>query len=195
MPLRARLQNSGLKLKIPVRPSSAVTNSPYAGGRHSASPGRRGETRGRPEWPSEAPTVERSSPMVCSFPASVPCVQAFDASVDCRPVWEVKAERRRTSGDGFRAIPIEFSPTSCDRVCDTADDGEDPAEPLATKPPDHRGSPLEAELQLLTQRARHLRDWFHRLSPVSSPNYSSRYLSSPVPRFRSRTRSGRSPSR
>lgn len=193
MPLRARLRQSGLKLKIPVRPSSAVSSSPYAGGnRHSASPGRRAESRTRPPaWPSEAPK-------------EVPRVQAFDASVDSRPVWDVSAERLRTTTDGFRSIPIQYS-TAGDHASSSPELGQgSPVTPeLASINPQFRSSPLETELELLSQRARRLRDWFHRISPggggapeqrdnsdisCSSYSYSTRYLSSPVPTFRSRSR-------
>ena len=221
MPLRARLRNSGLKLKIPVRPTSTVSNSPYAGGnRHSASPGggRRGESRSRPDWPSEVPRDRRSSPRVGSFPPTVPYVQAFDAAVDTRPVWDVSADRPKTTTDGFRAIPIQCDPvgaaSGCDRLLNSsplrAEDSEPESPELSSIQPQFRSSPFEAELQLLSQRARHLREWFYQLSPGGggttveergrdsrrpSYSYSARYLSSPVPRFRSRTCSGRSPSR
>jgi hypothetical protein len=164
MPLRARLQTSGLKLKIPVRPASAVSNSPYAGGkRHSASPGRRGESRDRPDWPSEGPRRrhpslegERGAARGGSFPPSGPAhVPALDT-------------------DGFRTIPIQYTAPAggCDRLGQEAS---------------------EAEVDRLGQRARHLRDWLAQLSPA--PSYPARYLSSPVPTFRSRTASGQSPSR
>ena len=220
MPLRARLRNSGLKLKIPVRPTSTVSSSPYAGGnRHSASPGggRRGESRSRPDWPSEVPRDRRSSPRVGSFPPTVPYVQAFDAAVDTRPVWDVSADRPKTTTDGFRAIPIQCDPvgepSGCDRLLSSspsrAQDSEPESPELASIRPQFRSSPLE--LQLLSHRARHLREWFYQLSPGGggtctaeergrdsrrpSYSYSNRYLSSPVLRFRSRTCSGRSPSR
>ena len=220
MPLRARLRNSGLKLKIPVRPTSTVSNSPYAGGnRHSASPGggRRGESRSRPDWPSEVPRDRRSSPRVGSFPPTVPYVQAFDAAVDTRPVWDVSADRPKTTTDGFRAIPIQCDPvgepSGCDRLLSSspsrAQDSEPESPELASIRPQFRSSPLE--LQLLSHRARHLKEWFYQLSPGGggtctaeerghdsrrpSYSYSNRYLSSPVLRFRSRTCSGRSPSR
>ena len=221
MPLRARLRNSGLKLKIPVRPTSAVSNSPYAGGnRHSASPGggRRGESRSRPDWPSEAPREGRPSPKVGTHTPTVPYVQAFDATVDTRPVWDVSADRPKTTTDGFRAIPIQCDPvgaaSGCDRLLNSsplrAEDSEPESPELSSIQAQFRSSPFEAELQLLSQRARHLREWFYQLSPGGggttveergrdsrrpSYSYSARYLSSPVPRFRSRTCSGRSPSR
>eukprot|EP00092_Neocalanus_flemingeri_P056407 GFUD01066863.1.p1 GENE.GFUD01066863.1~~GFUD01066863.1.p1 ORF type:complete len:653 (-),score=83.91 GFUD01066863.1:291-2249(-) len=87
-------------------------------------------------------------------------------------------------------------------------DPESPILDLASSPDFFTNrSPLVNDLQRINQRAEHLRDWFYNLSPKthSIPNpffgsrikkdisYShSRYLSSPVPTFRSR--SGISPS-
>ncbi|XP_023321109.1 uncharacterized protein LOC111695876 [Eurytemora carolleeae] len=98
MPIRSRLQNTGLKLKIPVRNSSNF--NPYTSTRHSSSPkgregsdGRDGST-GRPRWPSNSPARTKTV--------------KFDASVDNRPVWEMETEKSPNFSDDFRAIPIQI---------------------------------------------------------------------------------------
>ena len=239
MPLRARLQNSGLKLKIPIRHSSSVQRSPYASNRHSTSPGRRAEVRAAPCWPQvkerqrppsweRPPSGERQRPHSGERPSSGerhrppsgerkrppsgeghrpppgdnpslqrrnsgdkpplqrpaakdwPSVQAFDASVNWRPVWQVSTERPLTDTAGFRDIPIQ-----CSNDLDLADSSPVSPELPSFRPP--HCSPLE--LQLL--RRRHLKDWIRRLSPDRearhSHAYPARYLSSPVPTFRSRS--------
>jgi len=169
MPLRSRLPNTGLKLKIPSRRPHSV--SPYRP-RLSASPARR---RGLPPSPARSP----ASRPVASPDQAPDRVPRWDAAVDCRPVWAVQQPEAcpapPATRDGYRAIPI--------KQVGGGDWGRGQAEPLR----DCRG------------RAEHLRDWFHDLSPrirttrnpffgpprtIADISYqSTKYLSSPVAVF------------
>jgi len=226
MPLRSRLHNTGLKLKIPVR-NSASSASPYGPSRHSASPIRRqDENNSKQHFPgsfnlnglsSTNQKDQRHTKVVNPNPCSQ-TVTSFDASIDTRPVWAVKEEKAKTSTEGFRDIPITKSTNISEfgRGCDNGDsknsnsifyENSDPETPELDNisSPDFftNRSPLANDLQRINQRAEHLRDWFHDLSPkiprVANPffgtfvkkeisySHCSRYLSSPVPTFRSRS--------
>jgi len=132
MPLRSRLHNTGLKLKIPAR-NAGSSASPYGPSRHSASPiRRRDESNSRkPNWPKssgQSPTTWRdqrqqnlvNSNSVNNFSQTV---TSFDAAIDGRPVWAVKEEKPRPCTEGFREIPIQKAPNAsvlglfgCDNV-------------------------------------------------------------------------------
>ena len=209
MPLRKRLSNTGLKLKIPTRTSSNVAVSPYGPSpRLSASPQRKKEDLFPPP-PLSGPSRDRMT------------VNVFDASCDSRPVWEVSTHRTRsvTTSDGFREIPITRTSSQtqpndlihCDKLENTnvvrtvelEEESEEPVSPALVdckvSPCDqllHR-SPLRAHPERQLQRAEILRDWMHKLpigrastsNPFFSPrkrdfNYEAyKYLSSPVPKF------------
>ena len=194
MPLRTRLSNTGLKLKIPVRSSSngASAASPYgpSPNRHSASPHRRREEVF--PLPVGASTCNNKAER-----GSQERVTLFDASVDSRPVWAVTSHKPRAARDktGFREIPITRSSSSSQQhdlthdsttvhnnICDNEDDSEDdpqsPAlEDCKLSPDDlilqHRSS-LQACRQRQFQRAEILRDWMHNLPlPAAQPSSSS----------------------
>jgi len=207
MPLRKRLSNTGLKLKIPTRNSSNVAVSPYGPSpRLSASPQRKKEDLFPP--PLSGASRERKS------------VNVFDASCDSRPVWEVSTHRTRSvTTDGFREIPITRTSTQtqpndlihCDKldndnVAGNVPDCEEESEPVSPALVDckfspcdqylHR-SPLRAHPERQLQRAEILRDWMQKLpigsASTSNPFFSQRkrdfnyetykYLSSPLPKF------------
>lgn len=209
MPLRTRLQNTGLKLKIPIRSSAAVISSPYgpSPNRHSASPSRKKEpsvlfSRPGAEANTEAgPGADRGQHRVVSF----------DASVDSRPVWAVTSVRPglATRGAGFREIPItrtsqhDQSSDLSHGICDSEDEPRTPPlhcdlSPEVPDPYLHR-SPLRAHPERQLERAEILRDWMHSLpigpkrtanhNPFFNPrkkdfNYEPyKYLSSPLPKF------------
>ena len=109
MPLRTRLHNTGLKLKIPAR-TVVSSASPYGPSRHSASPirGRDESNSRKPNWPKDyspsgqgasnwrdqrQPNVVTSSGLN-NFSKAVTC---FDAAIDSLPAWAVKEEKPRPS--------------------------------------------------------------------------------------------------
>lgn len=185
MPLRTRLSNTGLKLKIPGRASSSQS-SPYgrSPNRHSSSSPHR--QRGNTEE----------------------VVTTFDASVDGRPVWSVTGQRTRSSTQGFREIQIldqtQANPLS---LCDKQQSDRNPIsflDPLVPR------SPSLAAKERQLQRSEILRDWietlptepaasntprnpfFTQTQPTARPrrsykkdlNYQPyKYLSSPLPNF------------
>ena len=228
MPLRSRLRNTGLKLKIPVR-NVASSSSPYGPSRHSASPIRRQDENNLKQQhlhgsfslnglSSTNQRDQRQTNIVNmnGINNSSQTVTSFDASIDARPVWAVKEDKAKTSTEGFRNIPITKTTNMCGIGCDNGDSknsntyfyqNSDPETPelemLASPDFFTNRSPLANDLQRINQRAEHLRDWFHDLSPkiprVVNPffgthvkkeisySHCSRYLSSPVPTFRSRS--------
>ena len=105
MPLRTRLSNTGLKLKIPVRSSSngASAASPYgpSPNRHSASPHRRREEVF--PLPVAASTCNNKADR-----GSQERVTLFDASVDSRPVWAVTSHKQicKISCFGWREVTV-----------------------------------------------------------------------------------------
>jgi len=124
MPLRSRLQNTGLKLKIPARNAGSAA-SPYGTNRHSASPIRRrdGSNSRKPKWPKDfSPGGQNTSTLRDQFHQTnagllsnglnkfSQSVTSFDAAVDSRPVWAVTEEKPRSSASGFRDIPIQKTP-------------------------------------------------------------------------------------
>ena len=189
MPLRTRLSNTGLKLKIPVRTNPSPA-SPYGPSRQSPSPQRpRREEEGRREE----------------------MVSTWDASVDGRPVWAVRSQRARSrgQGQGFREIQIQDL-----SVCDSVHSARSNNRSLSAEQNDSKRissshqplvprSPLRPTRDRQLQRAEILRDWIQKLptepnngqpNPFFSPsartnhkkelNYRPyKYLSSPLPNF------------
>ena len=113
MPLRTRLHNTGLKLKIPARTVSSSA-SPYGPRRHSASPirGREESNSRKPNWPKDcSPSGQGASNWPDQRQPNVvksiglndfsKTFTSFDASIDSRPVWAVKEEKPRPSTEGF----------------------------------------------------------------------------------------------
>lgn len=202
MPLRTRLSNTGLKLKIPVRSSSNGRNdaSPYGPSpRHSASPHRRQR--------------EEVFPLPVSEPRDH--VSTFDASVDTRPVWSVTSHKLKTvtcEQSGFREIPITRDLSSQHPTCDSPvshdrhdttvqyQDIESPDLAECRLSPDddiQDRSSYQACRQRAFQRAEILRDWMHNLPLIPRTTHSAnpffgarkkdfnyqpyKYLSSPLP--------------
>ena len=209
MPLRTRLQNTGLKLKIPVRSNTAVSSSPYgpSPNRHSASPSRKKDPSALFSRPGAEANTETGADRAQHR------VVSFDASVDSRPVWAVTSVRPGLAGRGagFREIPItrtlDHQRTDLNNdICDNVSDEDEPRTPplhcdLSPEVPGpflHR-SPLRAHPERQLQRAEILRDWMHSLpigpnpkrtaNPFFSPRkkdfnyYPDKYLSSPLPKF------------
>lgn len=210
MPLRTRLQNTGLRLKIPVRSNTAVTSSPYgpSPNRHSASPSRKKDPSVLFPRPGAEANTEAGGDR-----GGQARVVSFDASVDSRPVWAVTSVRPglATRGAGFREIPITRTSQHqrsdlMNDICDNVSDEDEPRTPplhcdVSPEVPGpflHR-SPLRAHPERRLQRAEILRDWMHSLpigpnqkrtaNPFFSPrkkdfNYEpDKYLSSPLPKF------------
>ena len=198
MPLRTRLSNTGLKLKIPVRSSSNGRNdaSPYGPSpRHSASPHRRQREEVFPLPASEPRDNTREH------------VSTFDASVDTRPVWSVTSHKLKSvtsEQSGFREIPItrDLNQANCDNQIShdhntPTMESPDLAECRLSPDDDiHDRSSYQACRQRTFQRAEILRDWMHNLpiprNSASNPfftapkkhfNYPAhKYLSSPLPK-------------
>ena len=175
MPLRTRLSNTGLKLKIPGRSSSSLS-SPYGRSptRPSSSPHRQG----------------RNSQEV---------VTTFDASVDGRPVWSVTAERPRSSSRGFRDIPIvQGTPPAPSSLCDNKQSGDPLVPPSPSLPASERqlqrAEILRDWIESLPSEPISPRNPFFTPTPTPRPrprpthkkdlNYQPyKYLSSPLPNF------------
>ena len=185
MPLRTRLSNTGLKLKIPGRASSSLS-SPYG----------------------RSPSRQSSSPHRQGRSTEDNLVTTFDASVDGRPVWSVTGQRTRSNTQGFREIQIlDETQTQPHSLCDkkqTASSGgkQSDGNPISFLDPSLSRSPSVAAKERQLQRAEILRDWIETLptepttprnpfftpTPTSRPkkdlNYQSyKYLSSPLPNF------------
>ena len=189
MPLRTRLQNTGLKLKIPARSSTSVSSSPYgpSPNRHSASPSRKKENLfPRPKPGPDQPETHVEA--VSHVSNAEHRVVTFDASVDSRPVWAVTSVRpraRATHEAGFREIPmtrtlqhqhLQFQRSDLIHDCDTQSNLEE-AGALGHLSPEAPGpflhcSPLRAQPERQLQRAEILRDWMHSLpiGPKRTPN-------------------------
>ena len=198
MPLRPRLSNTGLKLKIPPGRVSSSLASPYgrSPSRQSSSPHRQG----------------RNSEEV---------VTTFDASVDGRPVWSVTGQRTRPNTQGFREIqihPVDQTHTNPLSLCDKQQTAassvakQSDRNPISFLDPLVPRSPSVAAKERQLQRAEILRDWIESLptepapaepntprnpfftpTPTPTPgprslkkdlNYQPyKYLSSPLPNF------------
>ena len=213
MPLRTRLSNTGLKLKIPARSSGSgvAASSPYgpSPNRHSASPHRRQRDD---VFPLPVPRVSAGT---CSD-QDQQVTTVFDASVDSRPVWAcVTSTRGRASvrtTDGFREIPITRTSVqshyndliNCDNLGDTESQSPklSPVEVENDDPAFLHRSPLRAHPERQLQRAEILRDWIHALPVPASTSQSNpffaprpparkkdfnyepyKYLSSPLPKY------------
>ena len=194
MPLRSRLSNTGLKLKIPARSSPGVT-SPYGPSPHKQSPSPHRHRR------EDGHTED--------------VVSTFDASVDGRAVWSVTSHRTKTKTEGFREIQIQH--TQDLSVCDsghTSASNNNKHTPVAEQrhhtncislhEPLVPLSPLRPTKDRQLDRAEVLRDWIQKLpSEPDTPrnpfftrssrasvaskrelNYQPyKYLSSPLPNF------------
>ena len=193
MPLRTRLSNTGLKLKIPVR------NNPSPASPYGPSPSKQSPSPHRPRREEEGLREEM--------------VSTWDASVDGRPVWAVTSQRARTRGQvqGFREIQIQDL-SVCDSVQSarnnnrqkslSAEQNDIKCISSSNQPPVSR-SPSHPTRDRQLQRAEILRDWIQKLptepnngqpnpffSPTARTNHKKelnyrpyKYLSSPLPNF------------
>ena len=186
MPLRTRLSDTGLKLKIPARTSPGLS-SPYGPSprRQTPSPHR----QRREERPGEE------------------LVQTFDASVDGRAVWSVTSHKTKTKSHGFREIQIHQTQdlSDCDSLLTSASNNNRQSsvtaqtlhDPLVPRTELHS---VAAAKERQLHRAEILRDWIQNLptesntNPFFSPtppltqkkelNYQPyKYLSSPLPNY------------
>ena len=173
MPLRPRLSNTGLKLKIPGRTSSSPL-SPYgrSPGRASSSPSRQRERRSSGEQQQQLRDT-------------------FDASVDGRPVWSVTGQRTRPNTQGFREIPIQHqTQTNALSLCDskqTAPSGEQnksDRNPISFLDPLVPRHPSLAAKERQLQRAEILRDWIETLPTEPNTSRNPFFTSTPPPRPR-----------
>ena len=162
MPLRTRLSNTGLKLKIPGRGSSSLS-SPYgrSPSRHSSSPHRQRRSSDEQQR-----------------------VTTFDAAVDGRPVWSVTGQRTRANTQGFREIQIHQQTQPCDSIQTALTSGGKQSEPnpISLLDPLVPRSPSLAAKERQLQRAEILRDWIETLPTEPNPPRNPFFTPTPPPR-------------